>query len=109
MVVDVPKYDLDLTKCIFCGMCQEACPVDAIVEGPNFEYAVFQHEELLYNKTKLLSNGDAWETEISKHLLLNLSDKLDYYDFYDFYDFFLNFLNKLVHIFKNVFIFFILY
>lgn len=64
------RYDLDMTKCIFCGFCQEACPVDAIVEGPNFEYATLTHEELLYNKEKLISNGDKWETEISYHLLL---------------------------------------
>ncbi|KAJ1552300.1 hypothetical protein HK405_011857 [Cladochytrium tenue] len=50
-----------MTKCIFCGMCQEACPVDAIVEGPNYEYVTETHEELLYNKEKLLANGDKWE------------------------------------------------
>ncbi|OAY77965.1 NADH dehydrogenase (ubiquinone) iron-sulfur protein 8, mitochondrial [Ananas comosus] len=48
--------------------CQEACPVDAIVEGPNFEFATETHEELLYDKEKLLENGDRWETEIAENL-----------------------------------------
>ncbi|KAF2687708.1 NADH-quinone oxidoreductase [Lentithecium fluviatile CBS 122367] len=59
------RYDIDMTKCIYCGLCQESCPVDAIVEGPNAEYATETREELLYNKEKLLMNGDKWEPEIA--------------------------------------------
>ncbi|HIM43021.1 MAG TPA: NADH-quinone oxidoreductase subunit I, partial [Rhodospirillales bacterium] len=43
----------------------------AIVEGPNFEYATETREELLYDKEKLLANGDRWETEIAERLRAN--------------------------------------
>ena len=65
------RYDIDMTKCIYCGFCQEACPVDAIVEGPNFEFATETREELLFNKEKLLANGDRWEREIARNIALD--------------------------------------
>ena len=62
------RYDIDMVKCIYCGFCMEACPVDAIVEGPNLEFATETREELLYDKAKLLANGDKWEQAIAANL-----------------------------------------
>jgi NADH-quinone oxidoreductase subunit I len=62
------RYDIDMTKCIYCGLCQEACPVDAIVEGPNYEFSTETREELFYNKEKLLDNGDRWESQLARNI-----------------------------------------
>ena len=62
------RYDIDMTKCIYCGLCEEACPVDAIVEGPNFEFATETRAELMYDKEKLLANGDRWEVELAARI-----------------------------------------
>ena len=60
------KGDIDKTKCIYCGFVKNR-PVDAIVEGPNFEFATETREELIYSR-ETLDNGDRWELEISKNL-----------------------------------------
>ena len=60
-----------MVNSIYCGLCQEACPVDAIVQGPNFEFTTETREELYFTKDKLLENGDRWETEIANNIKLD--------------------------------------
>ena len=36
--------------------------------APNAEFSTESREELLYNKEKLLENGDKWEAEIAKSI-----------------------------------------
>jgi NADH-quinone oxidoreductase subunit I len=52
------RYDIDLTKCIFCGFCEESCPVDSIVETHIFEYHFEKRGENIVTKPQLL----AWAT-----------------------------------------------
>ena len=59
------RYDIDLTKCIFCGMCEESCPVDSIVETRIFDYHGEQRGDLLYTKEMLLEVGDKNEAQIA--------------------------------------------
>ncbi len=42
----VTRYDLDLSKCCFCGLCAEQCPTDALVHTGQYELA-FRSRELM--------------------------------------------------------------
>jgi len=59
------RYDIDLTKCIYCGFCEESCPVDAIVETRHYEYHGEVREDLYMTKEKLLAHGDKFEQQIA--------------------------------------------
>jgi NADH-quinone oxidoreductase subunit I len=48
-------YNIDYSRCIFCGYCVEACPTDAITHGHGFELASFNTSTLIYRKEKLLA------------------------------------------------------
>jgi NADH-quinone oxidoreductase subunit I len=60
------RYDIDLFKCIFCGFCEESCPVDSIVETHIHEYHFEQRGENIVTKPKLLALGDRLEKEIAE-------------------------------------------
>ena len=60
------RYDIDLFKCIYCGFCEEACPVDSIVETNIFEYHFENRGENIMTKDMLLEVGDKNEKKIAE-------------------------------------------
>ena len=59
------RYDIDFNKCIYCGFCEESCPVDSIVETPVFEYHGEGPGDLYFTKDMLLAVGDRYEAQIA--------------------------------------------
>ena len=55
------RYDIDLTKCIFCGFCEES----SIVETQIFEYHGEKRGDLYFTKEMLLAVGDRYEKDIA--------------------------------------------
>ncbi len=43
-----------MSRCMFCGFCEEACPEEAIVMSREVELAAFEREGMLYEKEDLL-------------------------------------------------------
>jgi len=61
------RYDIDMVKCIYCGLCQEACPVD----GHSSKARIFEVRDrntgrALLRQGTAAANGDRWEREIAK-------------------------------------------
>jgi len=48
-------YNIDYSRCIFCGYCVEACPTDAITHSHGFEQAAYNTAALIYRKERLLA------------------------------------------------------
>lgn len=40
-------FDIDIGRCMFCGLCVEACPYDALFMGSGFERGTFEREKLV--------------------------------------------------------------
>jgi NADH-quinone oxidoreductase subunit I len=50
-------FRINFSRCIFCGMGEEACPTTAIQLTPDFEMAEFKRQNLVYEKEHLLISG----------------------------------------------------
>ena len=46
---EVKTFDIDIGRCMFCGLCVEACPYDALFLGSGFERGTYQRQNLVLN------------------------------------------------------------
>ena len=48
-------YEINMSRCNFCGYCELACPFDAITLGNQFEISEYSRDDLIYTKDMLLT------------------------------------------------------
>ena len=53
------RFDIDYALCMYCGICVEVCPFDALFWSPEYEYSEPRIADLLHDKVKL---GEWMET-----------------------------------------------
>jgi NADH-quinone oxidoreductase subunit I len=47
-------YDINMLRCIFCGLCEEACPKEAIFLTDRLVPTEFERNDFVYGKDKLV-------------------------------------------------------
>ncbi|MFQ5587843.1 MAG: NADH-quinone oxidoreductase subunit NuoI [Nitrospiria bacterium] len=63
------SFDIDITKCVFCGFCVEACPVNALGMTKMYEFSTSNKRELVFNKAKLYEIGETWYGQAKGYLI----------------------------------------
>ena len=48
------KYEINMLRCIFCGLCEEACPKDAIYLSETFAPANYQTKRIYLWKRRFI-------------------------------------------------------
>jgi NADH-quinone oxidoreductase subunit I len=47
------RFAIDFSLCMYCGICIEVCPFDALFWSPHFEYSEYDIAELTHEKERL--------------------------------------------------------
>jgi NADH-quinone oxidoreductase subunit I len=47
------RFAIDFSLCMYCGICIEVCPFDALFWSPEFEYAEYDIRDLMHEKDRL--------------------------------------------------------
>jgi NADPH-dependent glutamate synthase beta subunit-like oxidoreductase len=56
----VTRYDLDVSKCCFCGLCAEQCPTGALRHTGQYELSFYSREFTLFDKDEMVRPGDGF-------------------------------------------------
>ncbi len=66
------KFDIDMAKCCFCGLCTTVCPTECLTMTPEYDFSVFNLEEMNFKFSKMseeevaLRRAEAAEREAAK-------------------------------------------
>ena len=52
------KYEINMLRCIFCGLCEEACPKEAIFLTDRLVPSEFERNDFVFGKDKLVEKVD---------------------------------------------------
>jgi NADH-quinone oxidoreductase subunit I/NADH dehydrogenase (ubiquinone) Fe-S protein 8 len=52
----IRKYEIDLSRCIYCVYCEEACPVDAVHMGRDYHTTDSTRDNYVINMKTLSEN-----------------------------------------------------
>jgi len=47
------RFDIDYALCMYCGICVEVCPFDALFWSPEYEYSEYEISGMLHDKDRL--------------------------------------------------------
>ena len=50
---DIEVFDIDMGRCMYCGLCVEACPYDALHMGSGFEEGQYKRDDLVIDVNRL--------------------------------------------------------
>lgn len=49
----LPRFDIDMAKCMYCDLCVHPCPTNCIYMVPEYEYSEFDRTNLVYHFSNL--------------------------------------------------------
>jgi NADH-quinone oxidoreductase subunit I len=55
---DLTTFTYDTSRCMFCGLCEDACPVDALELTQDFEMASYNRDGQIWDR-EMLEQGPA--------------------------------------------------
>ena len=74
------RFAIDFALCMYCGICIEVCPFDALFWSPEFEYSTYSIRELTHEKEQLRAWMDTVpappELEVGAELPKEIADGL---------------------------------
>lgn len=48
-IKDITKFQIDISRCLYCGLCTEGCPTGAIQMSHEYETSCHSRQEMIYN------------------------------------------------------------